>query len=108
MVHPECRREVVALANEVLSTSGMLKYVKSSKNKEFIIGTEIGLIHSLEKENSNKKFYYVEQAICPNMKKIRLEDLLFSLEELKYKISVPKDIEVKAKKAINEMLKYSA
>lgn len=108
MVHPECLPEVVAMADKVLSTGGMVKYAKESGSKEFIIGTEVGLIYRLQKENPGKKFYpATELAVCPNMKKTTLEKVLWSLEELKTEIIVPEEIRVRAKKSIDRMLEIS-
>lgn len=105
VVHPECRPEVTSLADAVVSTGGMVKFVKESGAKEFIIGTETGIIYRLQKENPDKKFYpATELAICPNMKLITLEKVLWSLEDLKTVITVPEDIRLRAKKAIERML----
>jgi quinolinate synthase len=105
IVHPECVSEVVALADEVLSTGGMVKFARESDYKEIIIGTEVGLIHRLEQENPKKHFYAAtELAICPNMKLTNLEKILWSLEDLQYEIHVPEDIARRAKKAIDRMI----
>jgi len=105
MVHPECRPETIAMADEVLSTSGMVNFAKRSEAKEFIIGTEPGIIYRLKKENPKKKFYpATEQAICPNMKLTNLEKVLWSLEELKTEITVPKQIADRARSAIEKMM----
>jgi len=105
LVHPECSEPVTALADRILSTGGMLKFVKGSSAKRFIIGTEIGIIHALKKENPEAEFIAASQrAVCPNMKKITLEKLLWSLEDLKFKITVPQDIRIKAKKALDRMI----
>lgn len=105
VVHPECTQEVVSIADEVRSTTGICKYVKESKDKEFIIGTEIGILHRLKKENPDKIFYPASDlAICPNMKKIDLQKILYSLEEMKYEIKIPQDIQNKARKSIERML----
>lgn len=105
IVHPECRPEVINLADEALSTGGMIKYVKESSAKSFIIGTEVGIIHRLKKENPGKIFIPIsEQAICPQMKLIRLEDVLNALKEGKYEVKVPEDIRKKAEKAVCRML----
>ncbi|MCM8770254.1 MAG: quinolinate synthase NadA [Candidatus Omnitrophica bacterium] len=106
IVHPECLPDVVALADEVLSTGMMCKYVKEVKAKEFIIGTEVGLIYRLKKDNPGKEFYPAsEAAVCPNMKRINLEKVLWSLEELKEEVRVPAQIREKAIRPIEEMLK---
>jgi len=105
MVHPECIPETIDLAQKVLSTSGMVRWAKESKAKEFIVGTEIGLLYRLRKENPGKRFYpATEKAVCPNMKKTNLEKILWSLEEMKERVIVPEDIRIKAKKAIDKML----
>jgi quinolinate synthase len=105
LVHPECRPEVAALADKVLSTSGMCEYAKQSKCREIIIGTEIGIIHRLKKENPDKRFYPVsERAVCVNMKKNNLEKVLWALEDMKNVIKVDKDTTEKSKQAIDRML----
>jgi quinolinate synthase len=104
MVHPECNLDVISLADFVGSTSQMLKYAKNSKAREFIVGTEEGLIYRLQKENPNKKFYS-SNAICKDMKLINLESILLALKEMKYQVSIPKNIQTKAKKALDKMLK---
>jgi len=105
LVHPECVPKVIDLADEVLSTNGMIKYSKESDAKEFIIGTETGIIYRLQKENPGKKFYpATELSICPNMKKTNLEKVYFALKEMRYEVKVPKDIRVRAKRAVDKML----
>ena len=106
LVHPECRPDVIELADKVLSTEGMVSFVKASSSKTFIIGTEGGILHRLKKENPGKGFVPAsKRAICPNMKLTTLETVLWSLEEEKHKIVVPKDIADKARSAIEKMLK---
>lgn len=108
MVHPECRPETIDLADKVLSTGGMVRWAKESEAKEFIVGTETGIIYRLAKENPGKKFYpATDLAICPNMKKTTLEKVLWSLEDMKERVVVPEEIRIKAKRAIEEMLKVS-
>lgn len=105
IVHPECRPEVAALADKVLSTSGMCEYARQSKCREIIIGTETGIIHRLKKENPEKKFYPVsERAVCANMKKNNLEKVLWALEDLKNVVKVDEKVSAKAKKVIDRML----
>lgn len=105
MAHPECKPEVIALADAVVSTGKMCKFAKGSEAKEFIVATEIGIIHRLKKENPGKKFYPATGlAICPNMKRISLEKVLWSLEDLKYKVEVPENIRRRALNAIEKML----
>lgn len=108
MVHPECRPEVVALADFVYSTGGMIRHAKNTQTRETIVGTEIGIIHRLRKENPDKAFIPLsEQAICPNMKLIGLENILWSLEEMSPEVKVPEHIRIKAKKAVDRMVEVS-
>ncbi len=105
LVHPECRLSVIDLADEALSTNGILEYVKKSEAKEFIIGTEMGIIHRLKKENPNKKFYSAsENLICPSMKLITLKEVAESLEKMRYQIEIPEEVRKKAKKSLDRML----
>lgn len=105
LVHPECTPEVIAMADKVFSTTGICKYAKESKSEEFIIGTEIGILHKLKKENPEKRFYPAsELADCPNMKLNNLEKILWSLQDLVYKVEVPEEIARKAKRSIDRML----
>jgi quinolinate synthase len=108
VVHPECRPEAVALADEALSTSGMIRYAARPDVTELIVGTEVELLHRLNKENPGKKFYPVsDKAICPNMKLITVEKILASLETLEPEVKVPEGIRVKAKAAVDRMLELS-
>jgi quinolinate synthase len=105
IVHPECVPEVIALSDEALSTGKMCKFMKESKDKEFIIGTETGIIYRLQKDNPDKKFYpATELAVCPNMKRTTQENVLWALEELREEVRVPDEIRKQAKKAIDRML----
>ncbi|OGS20688.1 MAG: quinolinate synthase [Elusimicrobia bacterium RIFOXYA2_FULL_39_19] len=109
IVHPECRTEVANLADAALSTSGMIKYAKESNAKTFIVGTEIGLLHKLKKENPEKTFLPASNlAVCPNMKLITLEKILWSLEEMKPEVLIPKDIREKALNSVNRMIEIVA
>ncbi|TAM43355.1 quinolinate synthase NadA [bacterium] len=105
MVHPECLSSVVSLADAVLSTSQMSRYARENPAKEFIVGTENGLIYRLKQDNPGKEFYPAsERAVCPNMKRTTQEKVLWSLEELKEEVKVPEDIRKKARLAIDRML----
>lgn len=105
VVHPECRPEVIALADEVLSTGGLCRYAQTSQAKEIIVGTEIGIIHRLRKENPDKRFIPVsEQAVCPDMKLITLEKIIYSLEETVFEVKVSPEIRVLAITTVNKML----
>jgi len=107
LVHPESPAATSELNIKVFSTSGMIKYVSKSQCKEFIIGTENGMIYPLQKKNPDKKFYPVNNnVICPNMKSINLEKLLHALETQQHEIIIPENIMKKAKKSIFEMMKY--
>jgi quinolinate synthase len=105
VVHPECRPDVIALADEALSTSGMIRYAARPEVTELIVGTEIELLHRLNKENPGKKFIPAStKAVCPNMKKITLEKILESLETMTPEVKVPEDIRLKAADAVDRML----
>ena len=104
-VHPECRPEVIALADEVLSTGGICRYAKREDVAQMIVGTELGIIHRLRKENPGKKFIPAsEQAVCPRMKLITLENILWSLQEMTPQIKVSEEIRLRAKAAVDRML----
>jgi quinolinate synthase len=108
LAHPECRPEVLALADRVMSTSGMLRFVSESTHGSFIIGTEIGILHPMRRDNPGKAFYPASvKMLCPHMKRISLEDVLRSLETLEPRISVPEDIRVRALQAVERMLQTS-
>jgi len=109
VVHPECRPEVIGLADEVLSTGGMCRYARRDDVADMIVGTEIGIIHRLRKENPGKRFIPVsEQAICPNMKSITLEKIVWTLEEMEPEVRVPEEIRVPARAAVDKMLRAGA
>lgn len=105
IVHPECPPGVTELADKVLSTEGMCNYIKASKAVEFIVGTEIGILHRMKKENPGKLFHPVsEQAICPNMKRTTVEKVLWSLEEMGFAVAVPQDIMNRASACLQRMM----
>ncbi len=105
LVHPECLPAVVAVADYAFSTGGMLKFVKESPQKEFIIGTESGILHRMKKENPDKIFYPLEpDVVCPNMKKITLEDVFFSLQDLAPRIELDAETIRLARRPIDRML----
>jgi len=105
LVHPECAKEVREAADQCLSTGGMCRFVKESAEKEFIIGTESGILHRLEKENPGKMFFPVGDLCCEDMKKITLEKLRDALKEMKVEVKVDAETARKAKQAIEAMLK---
>jgi len=105
VVHPECRPEVVEMADAVLSTSGMLEYCRRSAAKEFIVATESGILYRLRKENPGKVFHVPYRAmICLNMKIITLKDVRDSLVSMSPSVRVPEGIRLKAKAALDAML----
>lgn len=105
LAHPECRPEVLNLADHILSTSGIIKEAEKSDSTEFIIGTEKEIVKNLNRKYPDKKFYPAsEKAFCYNMKKITLESILNSLQNMEYEVHVPEHIRVKAKKALDRML----
>lgn len=106
IVHPECRPEVIELADAVRSTDGMVEYASLSPSTEFIIGTEREMIHRLVKEVPGKKFYPVEKAFCRTQKKIKLEDVLNALQTLEPMVDLPEDVVVRARRPIEKMLAF--
>ena len=105
LAHPECSPEVLDLADEVKSTSGMIAYAANSTKQEFIIGTETGILHPLSKANPGKLFIPADpNMICVDMKKIGLMEILRALENLKPQIQVPDRTRLKAKAAVERML----
>ena len=108
LAHPECNPKVLNLADEVCSTGGMFKHVKNSTKKEFIIGTESGMLYGLNRENPDKKFYMpTTHLLCANMKLTTLGWVLHALEREVYEIRVPEEIAKKAKKSLIKMLELS-
>ncbi len=108
IVHPECTPGVTALADRVLSTGGISAYARSSDAEEFIVGTEEGMVYRLKEDNPGKKFYPVNEiSVCPNMKRITLDKLIYALENKKEEITLPEDIIVRAQKSIQKMLNYT-
>jgi quinolinate synthase len=105
VVHPECRPDVVALADEALSTSGIIRYAARPEVNELIVGTEVEIMHRLNKENPGKRFYAAsKKAVCPNMKKITLDKIMEALETMAPAVTVPEEIRVPAKAAVDRML----
>ena len=105
LVHPECRPEVIELADAALSTSQMLRYAKGSNAKIFLIGTEEGMLYPLRKQNPDKEFHLISNSlVCPDMKKTTLERVIETMKARKNIVTVPEEIRVRAKKAIDRML----
>ncbi len=107
LIHPECPPATVALADFAGSTSQIINYVKNSSAQKFIIGTEMGIMYSLRKENPNKTFYLLSQGlICPNMKQTTIEKVLNALQNMEPVITVTPEIQNKARRALDRMLEY--
>ena len=105
VAHPECLEEVLDLADEVASTSGILSFARETSATELIIGTETGMLYRLRKENPDKKFYPAsEKMVCPNMKYHTLEKVRDSLKEMVHLIKVPEKIRLEAYQSIKRML----
>ncbi len=106
--HPECRPEVVELADKVASTSGILKFARDDPHQRFIIGTEEGIMYQLKKNNPDKEFILASHGfICPNMKRTRLEDIVLSLEKNQYEIRLLPAIIEKARLPLERMIEFS-
>lgn len=105
LVHPECQPEVVAEADQSLSTGGILRFVRESDRKQFIIGTETGILHRLKKENPEKEFFYLKpEMLCPNMKKITLQEVADALADMRNVITLPPELMKRAVLPIERML----
>lgn len=116
LVHPECGCSTSSMylksegvlpqdKTHILSTGNMLKHSKNSSADEFIVATEVGIIHQMEKQNPNKRFIAANpEAVCPFMKMITLEKVLAALKENKHVITVPKEIAERAKLSIDRMV----
>ena len=108
LIHPEAPLEVLMLADFVGSTKQILDYATNDSYSEFIIGTDKGIIHALEKHNPDKKFYLLSKGLnCGNMKKITLEDVYIALKDEIYEVEIEKDISEKAVIALNKMMELS-
>jgi quinolinate synthase len=104
-VHPECTPDVQSIADFVGSTSQICKYVGEPYAKKYIIGTEVGIIHRMEKENPGKEFIPAyDGALCPNMKLNTLERIYLTLKEERDPVTVPKSVAKKARRALERMI----
>ncbi|MFQ6035446.1 MAG: quinolinate synthase NadA [Sedimentisphaerales bacterium] len=105
MAHPECTKPVKELSEQLLSTGQMLKFAKTSAAKRFIVATEIGIIHALKKQNPDAEFIAAsDRAVCPNMKRITLDKVIGALQDLQYEVTVPEEVRMKAKNALERMV----
>jgi quinolinate synthase len=108
LVHPECRPEVGDLADYIGSTRGIIEFASNNQAKEYIIGTELGILHPLKKNNPNKIFFPAsENMVCRDMKLITLEKILCSLQNLEPRIIVPEEIRKKSLQALNRMIEIT-
>ncbi len=104
-MHPECQPEIQELADFVGSTKQIIDYARNSQHDKFIIGTEMGVLYQLKKENPNKTFYMMSTGlICPNMKKTSLQSVHDALAKRQYEITLDKDIIERASGSLNRML----
>ncbi|MGD0784114.1 MAG: quinolinate synthase NadA, partial [Candidatus Aminicenantales bacterium] len=104
--HPECRPEVIALADKTLSTGGMVSEARVTGAREIILATEAAMVYRLKKENPDKEFYPAHDlAFCANMKKITLPKVAAALEQLIHRVVVPPDIANRARGAIERMIR---
>lgn len=105
LVHPECPAEVIAKADYVGSTAGIIEYARKSSNKRFIIGTEMGILHTLKSENPDKQFFLLApKLLCTNMKKTKIADVLDALKYEQHEITLSCEIIEKAKRSLDRML----
>ena len=105
MAHPECPPEVLAIADHICSTSGMYTFANENPAQQFIVGTEAGILYRLRKENPEKTFILpTTRLICPNMKLTSLEDVLHSLQTMGPQVTVPEEVRIPAKVALDRML----
>jgi len=105
VVHPECRPNVIDAADEALSTGGMIRYARTYKGRALIVGTETGILHRLKRENPGTHYVPVtEKAVCPNMKRIDLEKVIQSLEDMAPGIEIPEETRRRALAAVEKML----
>ncbi|MBT8406211.1 MAG: quinolinate synthase NadA [Deltaproteobacteria bacterium] len=105
LVHPECRPDVIDAADEALSTGGIIRYAQSYQGSTLIVGTETGILHRLRKENPAVEYVPVtKRGVCPNMKCITLEKVLWSMEEMEPNIEIPEEVRQQAQAAVERML----
>ncbi len=105
MAHPECPPEVLAMADHICSTSGMYTFANENPARQFIVGTEAGILYRLRKENPDKEFILpTTRLICPNMKLTSLEDVLQALQTMSPQVTVPEEVRIPARVALDRML----
>ena len=105
VAHPECPPDVLALADDIRSTSGMYDFAKKTTAQTVLVGTEMGILYRLGKENPGKEFVLVSKSlVCPNMKITTLEDLRDALRDMKHRITVEEPVLSRARLALEKML----
>jgi len=105
LAHPECRQEVLEMADFVGSTAQIIEFAKKSSHDKFLIATEMGILHQLKKDNPNKSFYLLSPGlVCPNMKKTKVESVYNALKYNRYEINIDKDVMERARKSLEAML----
>lgn len=105
LAHPECRQEIMEMADFVGSTAQIIDYAKNSNHSKFLIATEMGILHKLRKDNPNKTFYLLTQGlICPNMKKTTVESVYNALKYNRYEINLDKEVIERARRSLEAML----
>lgn len=105
MAHPECPPEVLALADHICSTTGMYSFAKENQARQFIVGTEAGILYRLRKENPEKEFILpTTRLICPNMKLTSVEDVLRALQSMSPQVTVPEEVRIPARLTLERML----
>lgn len=108
LVHPECKMEILELADYIGSTSGIIQYATKSDKKEFLICTELGILHELKQKNPDKSFYSVgHRQFCPNMKKITLQKIKDSLQNKKTEVKIDEELRIKAYRPLKRMLELA-
>ncbi len=108
IAHPECRPEILEIADVIASTSGMIRHAREADQRSFIVGTEVGLLYPLQKENPDKEFYPAsDKMVCRDMKRIAPEDVLRCLETMEGEVKVPEEIRVPALRAVQRMIELS-
>lgn len=103
MAHPECRPEIIDIADFVGSTNGMINFVTETDVDEIIVGTELDMVYPLRKKAPNKKFYWFPTAVCPTMKMITLESIARSLENMEFEVELSKDTIERARIPLEKM-----
>ena len=104
MAHPECRKDVLDIADHVSSTEKMIEFARTSDSKEFIMATEVGMMHRLKKECPGKKFYFVDHAVCAVMKMTTLSSVLRALEKMEAEVVLDKYTAERAKEPLRKMI----